>query len=93
MRMLCDGYLLQSASLGSPGVENLRWLAPVFPGDTLRVRSVVLQTRPMNSRPGVGLVHSRSEVINQGGTTVMTMEGWGMFARRKGGAPAAAAKA
>jgi acyl dehydratase len=82
MRMMCDGYLLDSASLGSPGIDNLRWLKPVFPGDTLRVRLEVLDARPMASKPQVGLVRSRWEVQNQRGEPVLTMEGWGMFRRR-----------
>jgi len=82
MRMMCDDYLLDSASLGSPGVENLRWTKPVFPGDTLSVRLTVLDTRPMASKPQVGLVRSRWEVRNQHGEGVLSMEGWGMFRRR-----------
>jgi acyl dehydratase len=82
MRMMCDGYLLDSASLGSPGIDQLRWLQPVFPGDTLRVRMTVLAARPMASRPTVGLVQTRWEVRNQRDEPVMTMEGWGMFRRR-----------
>jgi len=87
MRMMCDAYLLESASLGSPGIDQLRWLKPVYPGDTLRVRLTVLEARPMASRPHVGLVKSRWEVMNQLGDTVLTMEGWGMFRRRPGHAP------
>jgi len=82
MRMMCDGYLLDSASLGSPGIDNLRWLKPVFPGDTLSVRMEVLDARPMASKPHVGLLRSRWEVRNQHEQPVMTMEGWGMFLRR-----------
>ena len=82
MRMMCDEYLLESASLGSPGIENLRWTRPVFPGDTLSVRFNVLDARPMASKPDVGLVRSRWEVRNQTGETVLSMEGWGMFRRR-----------
>jgi len=82
MRMMCDAYLLESASLGSPGVENIRWLKPVRPGDTLRVRSVVLEARPLESKPHVGLVRNRWEVLNQKGEEVMQMEGFGMFKRR-----------
>ena len=85
MRMMCDAYLLESSSLGSPGVDHLRWLKPVFPGDTLRMRMEVLEARPMNSRPDVGLLRTRWEVINQGGDLVLTMEGWGMFRRRDPG--------
>ena len=82
MRMMCDGYLLQSASLGSPGIDNLKWHKPVYPGDTLSMRITVLDARPMNSRPDVGLVRSRSEVLNQHGEVVQSMDGWGMFRRR-----------
>jgi acyl dehydratase len=82
MRLMCDGYLLNSASLGSPGIDNLKWHKPVYPGDTLSVRFTVLASRPMNSRPGVGLIRSLSEVLNQHGEVVQSMEGWGMFRRR-----------
>jgi acyl dehydratase len=84
MRMMCDGYLGRSASLGSPGIESLKWLLPVRPGDTLRVRSTVLEARPLKSRPGVGLVKSRHQVLNQRDEIVMEMEGYGMFGRRPG---------
>ena len=82
MRMMCDAYLLESASLGSPGIDQLRWLKPVFPGDTLHVHYEVIDARPMASKPEVGLVQSRWEVRNQDDEPVMTMEGWGMFRRR-----------
>ncbi|HMO47674.1 MAG TPA: MaoC family dehydratase [Rubrivivax sp.] len=88
MRMMCDGYLLESASLGSPGIDQLRWLKPVFPGDTLSLRMTVLAARPMASRPGVGLVQSRWEVFNQQRETVLTMEGWNMYRMRGSAAPA-----
>lgn len=93
MRMLCDGYLLRAASLGSPGIDALRWLKPVFPGDRLAVRMEVLEARPMNSKPHVGLVRSRWTVRNQHSEPVMTMEGWGMFRRRNAAPPAAEASA
>ena len=82
MRMMCDAYLLESSSLGSPGLDNLRWSRPVHPGDVLGMRLTVLQARPMASRPTVGLVQSRWEVLNQARETVLTMQGWGMFGRR-----------
>jgi len=82
MRMLCDGYLLESAALGSPGIEKLRWLKPVYPGDVLHVRLEVLEARPMTSRPTVGLVRSRTTVLNQADDAVLSMEGMGMFRRR-----------
>ncbi len=87
MRMMCDAYLLDAASLGSPGLDNIRWLKPVYAGDTISVRLKVLDARPMASKPHVGLMLSRWEVFNQRGETVMTMEGWGMFGRREGAPP------
>ena len=85
MRMMCDAYLNDSASLGSPGLDNIRWTAPVFPGDTLHVRMTVLSARPMASKPQVGLMQSRWEVFKQDGTRVLSMEGWGMMRRRHAG--------
>lgn len=85
MRMMCDAYLLDSASLGSPGLEHIKWLRPVMVGDTLSVRMEVLETRPMKSKPGVGLVRSHWTALNQRGEAVLTMEGWGMFRRRGAG--------
>jgi len=82
MRMMCDAYLLDAASLGSPGLEKLSWLRPVYPGDTLRMRLEVLEARPLASRPGVGIIRSHWDVMNQTGDTVLTMEGFGMFRRR-----------
>ncbi len=87
MRMMCDGYILESASLGSPGLENIRWLKPVRPGDTLHIRSVVLEARPMDSKPHVGLLRVRTEVLNQNNEEVMQMEGYGMYRRRNPGQP------
>jgi acyl dehydratase len=85
MRMICDDHLLDAASLGSPGIDSLRWTQPVYPGDTLSVRLEVLEARPMGSRPDVGLVRSRWQVLNQDAAVVLTMEGWGMFRRRSPG--------
>lgn len=82
MRMMCDAYLLDAASLGSPGLENIKWLKPVLVGDTLRVRMTVLEARVMNSRPTVGLVRSQWQALNQRDEPVLSMEGWGMFRRR-----------
>jgi acyl dehydratase len=82
MRLMCDGYLNDSAGLGSPGIDELRWHKPVYPGDTLSAEMTVLDSRVMNSKPHVGLVLSRWRVFNQDGVDVMTMQGWGMFALR-----------
>lgn len=85
MRMICDDHLLDAASLGSPGIDSLRWTRPVYPGDTLSVRLEVLEARPMGSRPDVGLIRQRWQVLNQDREVVMTMEGWGMLRRRPQG--------
>ena len=88
MRMMCDSYMLDSASLGSPGIDNLKWLKPVRPGDTIRAQRTTLEVRASASRPEMGLVKTRWEVSNQNGEPVMTMEGYGMFRRRDPGSPA-----
>ena len=88
MRMMCDAYLLDSASLGSPGIDNLKWLKPVRPGDTIRAQRTTIEVRASASKPDMGLVKTRWEVFNQDSEQVMTMEGYGMFRRRKPGNPA-----
>ncbi len=88
MRMMVDSYLRDSASLGSPGVDNVRWLKPVRPGDTIRATRKVVETRASRSRLDMGVVKSQWEVFNQHGDLVMTMEGYGMFQRREPGKPA-----
>jgi acyl dehydratase len=85
MRMMVDAYLRDSASLGSPGVDNVRWLKPVRPGDRIRADRTVLESRASASRPNMGVVKTRWEVRNQDGELVMTMEGYGMFERRNPG--------
>jgi len=82
MGMFVRGVLLDSASLGSPGVEELRWLAPVRPGDELRGRSTVADARASSTNPRRGTVFTTHEVVNQDGTVVMTMKARGFFARR-----------
>lgn len=82
MRLMVQNFLCHSASLGSPGLESIKWLKPVFPGDTLSLRSTVLETRPMSRRPDVGLARTVWEMHNQHGDKVLHMEGWGMFRRR-----------
>jgi acyl dehydratase len=82
MRMACDAFLLDSASVGSPGIENIRWVKPVRPGDTLRVRLTVKEARPLKSKPNVGLVLNHWQLLNQDGEEVMQMDGYGMFLRR-----------
>ena len=82
MRLLVEGYISQTVSLGSPGIDNIRWLKPVRPGDTLAYSRIVLESRASTTRKGVGLVKHRWEAVNQRGELVLTMEGWGMFGRK-----------
>jgi len=82
MRIIADGFILASASMGSPGVEEVKWLRPVRPGDRLTVRATVLETRPSNSRPGVGFARIRYEMLDQSDACVMTMVSTAMLARR-----------
>lgn len=82
MRMLVDNLLNDSTSMGSPGLESLRWKHPVRPGDRLRVRGTVLARRASRSRPEMGLVKSEFAVYNQNDTCVMTMLTTIMFGRR-----------
>jgi len=87
MRLMVDKYVSRSASLGSPGLDNIRWLAPVRAGDTITYYRDTIGARASASKPEIGLLQSRWEAINQRGETVMTMEGWGMFRRRNPGEP------
>jgi acyl dehydratase len=86
MRLLCEGLLLRAASLGSPGMDEVRWLKPVRPGDTLHAKMAVVESRASQSKPDRGVIHSRWEVHNQNGELVMTMQGRGMYRRRTPGA-------
>jgi acyl dehydratase len=83
MRMMVDGWLGASASMGSPGIETLTWRQPVRPGDELSGASTVISVRPSRRRPGMGLVTFRHEVRNQAGEVVMESVNPIMFARRE----------
>ena len=93
MRLMVTNFLLESSSQGSPGLENIKWLKPVFPGDTLRLQHTVVESRPMTKRLDVGLVRTVWAMFNQRGEQVLHMEGWGMFGRRDVPAPATEAPA
>ncbi len=82
MKLACDTYLVGSASAGSPGVDQIRWINPVRPGDTITVEIETVETRPSQSKPDRGVVVSEWRVSNQHGQPVMRMRGMGMFLRR-----------
>ncbi|MCF4164677.1 MaoC family dehydratase [Zavarzinia compransoris] len=73
MRLMCDGYMLRSASRGSPGIDEVRYLLPVRPGDVLRVRMTVVDRRRSASRPEMGIVQARHELLNQKDEVVLEM--------------------
>ena len=83
MRLYVDHYLPVEASLGSPGVDELRWLLPVRPGDRLRIRVSVLETRRSRSKPDRGIVRSFIEVLNQKDEVVMSMRALNLILCRK----------
>ena len=85
MKMIADGFLLDSTSMGGPGVEEVRWLKPLRPGTRIRVRSTVLDKRASNSRPGMGLVKFLFEVIDDSDTPLTTLSTTLMFGRRQPG--------
>ena len=83
MRMMCDGFLLDSTSQGSPGLVYVRWKKPVLAGDRLSGRSIVLDKRASRSKPGLGFVTVRSELLNQRGEVVLELQNTGMFLARE----------
>ncbi|BBK42326.1 hypothetical protein STVA_23460 [Allostella vacuolata] len=82
MRLLADGILLDAAGMGSPGLDELRWLKPVRPDDTLTARMEIASVRASESKPDRGVVNSVIQVTNQKGETVLTWKAIGMYRRR-----------
>ena len=85
MRLLWDALLKDAVSLGSPGSDELRWLKPVRPGDTLRARFTIVEAIPSRSKPDRGVLKTFTEMVNQHDEVVLTMRGLGMFGRRPSG--------
>ena len=82
MRILNDGLLKDTASLGSPGVDELRWIKPVRPGDVLSARMTILESIPSRSKPDRGLIRSLMELRNQHGEVVLSVRGLSLLGRR-----------
>ena len=82
MRLLYEGLVKDVVSLGSPGVDELRWVKPVRPGDTLSVRMTITECIPSRSKPDRGILKSVMEMRNQHGDVVVTTRGNSMFGRR-----------
>ena len=82
MRLMCDGYLLETSCVGSPGIDELRFVKPVRPGDALRFRSTVVDATPSKTKPDRGTVTFRWEILNQHGEVALSMLGKQLFLRR-----------
>ncbi len=85
MRQFCDGLLLRSAALGSPGIDHVEWPVVVRAGDTIASKVTVADLKASRSRPAVGLVRFEFGVDNQHGAAVMRAQCWAMFGRREAG--------
>lgn len=82
MRLLAGHYLSSVASLASPGVDELRWVAPVRPGDTLRLRATVVEGRRSRSKPDRGMVRTAIELLNQRDEAVLRLTAMNLLAAR-----------
>lgn len=82
MRLMVEHFFGAGGSMGSPGIDELRWPRPVRVGDRLRLRATVEQARLSKSKPDRGLVHFLTEVLNQDGEVVMSMRGMAFFRSR-----------
>lgn len=75
MRLMVDHFVSRASSMGSPGVDEVRWFKPVRPGDRLHVRVTIIDVRRSQSKPDRGVVQVLQEAINQAGETVMSLRG------------------
>lgn len=82
MRLVVDHYVSRVASLASPGVDELRWPAPVRPGDSLRLRTTILEARRSRSKPDRGLIRTRAELLNQHDQTVLSLVAMNLISLR-----------
>jgi len=82
MRLIVDNFLPKHASLGSPGIDELRWLKPVRPGDVLSIRLSILEATRSRSKPDRGVVRTLCEVLNQDRVVVMSLKAMNIIACR-----------
>ncbi len=93
MRLAVDAWLHDSESYASPGLQHVKWLHPVRPGDALRLRAEVLETRQSRSQPTLGVLRWHWQLSNQQGKVVLDLEATSLFdltpgARRPASSPA-----
>ncbi len=82
MRMMCDAFLLDSTSQGSPGIDYVKWMRPVLADDTLHASSTIVAVRDSSTRPNLGFVTMRAKMLNQRGEQVFELQNTGMFLKR-----------
>jgi acyl dehydratase len=82
MRLFANHYLSRVASLASPGVDDLRWSTPLRPGDTLRLRTTILDRRPSRSKPDRGIVYTKAELLNQDDRCPISLQAMNILLRR-----------
>ncbi len=85
MRLYVENYLSSVASLASPGIDELRWVKPVRPGDTLRIRVTITDSQRSRSKPDRGMVRTLIEVLNQRGEIVSSMKAMNLLRCRPAG--------
>jgi acyl dehydratase len=78
MRMLVDNFISAKSSMGSPGVDEMRFVKPVRAGDKLRLRVSIMSTRKSQSKPDRGVLQFFEEIVNQNDEVVLSLKGWGM---------------
>jgi acyl dehydratase len=88
MRMMADAFILNSASMGAPGVDEVTWHWPLRPGTRVRLRTTVLESRASNSRPTAGLVKFKFEMLDEAEAAIVTQVNTLMLGRRQPGVPA-----
>ena len=82
MKLMVEGLINRTASLGSPGMEEIRFIKPVRPGDTLHVHYEILDLRTSSSRPNMGIMRFRGQLFNQHDEAVLSLVGTGFFGRK-----------
>ncbi|MGO4173317.1 MaoC family dehydratase [Bosea sp. TAF32] len=85
MRLMAESFLLDSTGMGAPGIEEVKWLRPLLPGDSVTARRTVIETKTSRSRPEMGLVRFRLELLNQRGEPLLEQINWIMFGRKDSG--------
>lgn len=86
MRLMVDSFISDYASMGSPGLDKLRWLKPVRPGDTLKVQSTCIDKKRSEKRPDMGSCRFNTDVINQNDEVVLSMINIGLIGCRENSA-------